>query len=233
MASQLTHITKLFYLTNSSSNSKTRHTHRPDLVITISVPFLWNSVQSSLCSSVTLGSSLTLSSSGGGGRNPGPGPKGKPGKRGNRPGYPEIWRQWTLCLVTISGPPPTWWSAEAVCWSETGKMSGREGARMERRMMMGVSWHSGHPWQTHLGSGEQRGRGEAGHGVAGGRGTHVIVTCHVSRVSRGDVTKVTCGHCTISIWKRPNSSSDPDLICNCWCRIKGWKETGFKSENLK
>ena len=30
-----------------------------------------------------------------------------------------------------------------------------------------------------------------------------------------------------------DSDQAPDPICNCWCRIKGWKETGFKSENLK
>ena len=163
-------------------------THRPDLVITISVPCLWNSVQSSLCSSVTLGSSLTLSSSGGGGRKPAPGPKGKPGKRGKRPGYPgKLIFSKTIPWHRLRRPPPTWWSAETVCWAETRKMSGGEGAGVEWRRM-----RRREAWQTHLRSGEERGRGEAGHGVTGGRGTHVIVTCHVSRVTR--VTGRCVGH---------------------------------------
>ena len=56
----------------------------PVLVMTISVPYLWNCSQSSLASSVTLGSSWTLSSSGGGGRGGNP----PNGSRGKRPGYP-------------------------------------------------------------------------------------------------------------------------------------------------
>ena len=61
-----------------------RKTNLPDLVITISVPCLWNSDQSSLCSRFTLGSSLTFCSSAGGGL-PRPEPK-NPGNLGNRPG---------------------------------------------------------------------------------------------------------------------------------------------------
>ncbi len=59
-----------------------KSSYLPDLVMTISVPFLWNCSHSSLCSNVTFGSSFTLSSSGGGG-GPG-GPSGPP--RGWNPG---------------------------------------------------------------------------------------------------------------------------------------------------
>ena len=64
--------------------SKSLLTHLPVLVMTISVPILWNWSQSSLASRFTLGSSWTLSSSGGGGR----GGKAPKGRRGKRPGYP-------------------------------------------------------------------------------------------------------------------------------------------------
>ena len=58
-------------------------TNLPVLVMTISVPLLWNCSHSSLCSRVTFGSSCTLSSSGAaaaGGRNPGKPPNGRRGK---------------------------------------------------------------------------------------------------------------------------------------------------------
>ncbi len=87
---------RIYLFTFSHTTSEKKSPYLPDLVMTISVPYLWNCSQSSLCSSVTFGSSWTPLSppsppaaAGGGmcrGLRP-PGPKGKPdGKRGKRPG---------------------------------------------------------------------------------------------------------------------------------------------------
>ena len=71
-------------ITHSNKEKLAVYTDLPDLVITISVPCLWNSDHSSLCSRFTLGSSLTFSSSGGGGLLR-PDPK-NPGNLGKSPG---------------------------------------------------------------------------------------------------------------------------------------------------
>ena len=84
------------YHTVKQGKTYSKLTDLPDLVITISVPCLWNSDHSSLCSRFTLGSSLTFSSSGGGGLLS-PDPK-NPGNLGNRPGYP---RQSIIKLVAL------------------------------------------------------------------------------------------------------------------------------------
>ena len=82
----------------------------------------------------------------------------------------------------------------------------------------------------------------SGRGSSGGGGKLVIV----SQVGEGLMSSwhVTrhVGHWQMLLSRKSrvvteqtqfDSDQAPDPICNCWCRIKGWKETGFKSENLK
>ena len=210
-------------------------THRPDLVITISVPFLWNSVQSSLCSSVTLGSSFTLSSSGGGGLNPGPGPNGKPGKRGKRPGYPEMWRLWTTVNTLpsqsmLDGRHPPDGVLKLFVGPRPGKWPGEKEP----------GWNGG-GWWGYPDTPDTPDKPMSGLGSSGGGGKLVMVSqvgeglmssWHVT-MSRIVTRRLSRKSRVVTEQTQFDTDQAPDPICNCWCRIKGWKETGFKSENLK
>ena len=98
----------------------------PDLVITISVPSLWNLSHRSFWSSVTLGSSLTLSSSGIGTLGGRPA-KGKPGRRGKIPplGTPPAGVLKLLVGPRGGKPGGRWGGPPAPPWGGGGRSPGK------------------------------------------------------------------------------------------------------------